>query len=43
MLTWLLRLWNRFGAWMMHRSAGSAHPSPMSQPYHPSNLHGRHR
>lgn len=43
MLNWLLRLWRRFGAWMMQRPAVSMHHPPVSQPYHPSNLHARHR
>jgi hypothetical protein len=36
MLNWLLRLWHRIDAWM-HRQAG------VSQQYHRSNLHGKHR
>ena len=43
MLNWLLRLWQRFGAWMQQRPAASTHPRSVPQEYHPSNLHARHR
>jgi hypothetical protein len=42
MLTWLLRLWNKFEAWVLQRPVESHH-GPVSQAYQPSNLHGRHR
>jgi hypothetical protein len=43
MLNWLLRLWRGFGAWIVPRPAVPAHHGPVAQPYHPSNLHARHR
>lgn len=35
MLHWLVGLWRRVERWM--------HPEKVQQPYHRSNLHGRHR
>lgn len=35
MLNWLVRLWRRIDHWV-NRGKGT-------QPYHRSNLHGRHR
>ena len=42
MLDSLVRFWRRFSAWMMQRPL-STHQPPVSQTYHPSNLHARHR
>ena len=42
MLNWLVHLWRRFGAWMMQHRVSTQQPS-VPQPYHPSNLHARHR
>lgn len=38
MLNWLLRLWHKFGAWLVQSSAAPAHHAPVSETYHPSNL-----
>ena len=42
MLNWLLRLWRKVGAWLMPGPETPAHHGPVSEPYHPSNLHARH-
>jgi hypothetical protein len=42
MFNWLLRVWHRFGAWLMPGPSDAAHHDPVSGLYRPSNLHARH-
>jgi len=43
MWKWLLRLWNSFNAWIQQRPMMPPQHRDFSEPYHPSNLHARHR
>jgi hypothetical protein len=43
MLNWFLRFFHRLGAWLLQRPSVTTDHQPVSEAYHPSNLHARRR